>query len=191
MYALGRSLKRILASFVALLASGTCVAAEYGVGISAKSDNGLIYIPVELTPTFRIEPYIRHSSSDSKQTIDFGATETTFRSNFEQLEGGLGMFGLAVPKESVRLYFGGRASYFDSDTRSSTSALQFKQSVYGYRIIPTMGFEYLFNGHFTLGGEVGYYFEHRNVDERSVSSHRESESDQNGTESFLILRYFF
>lgn len=182
---------RILASFVAILASGTSVAAEYGVGISAKSDNGLIYIPVDISPTIRIEPYIRHSSSDSKQRIDFGGTETTFRSKFDQLEGGLGMFGLAVPKESVRLYYGGRASYFDSDTRSSSTALQFKQSSYGYRIIPTIGFEYLFNSHFTLGGEVGYYFEHRNVDERSATSNRESESDQNGTESFLILRYFF
>ena len=191
MHALGRNLKRILASFVAILASGTSVAAEYGVGISAKSDNGLIYIPVDISPTIRVEPYIRHSSSNSKQTIDFVGNETTFRSNFDQLEGGLGLFGLAVPKESVRLYYGGRASYFDSDTRSSSNALQFKQSSYGYRVIPTIGFEYLFNSHFTLGGEVGYYFEHRNVDDRSASSHRESESDVNGTESFLILRYFF
>lgn len=191
MHELRRSLNCILVSFVAMLVSSTCVAAEYGVGISAKSDNGLIYVPVDILPAFRMEPFIRHSSHNSKQTTDFGAGESTFRSESDLVEGGLGVFGLAVPKESVRLYYGGRLSYFDSDSRSSNIDIQFKQSAYGYRITPTIGFEYLFSGNFTLGGEIGYYFEHRNVDELNVSSHRESESDVSGTESFLILRYFF
>lgn len=107
------------------------------------------------------------------------------------MEGGAGIFGLLVPKESVRLYYGGRASYFDGDSHSSSDAIQSKQSFYGYRITPTIGFEYLFNSHITLGGEVGYFFENRKVDTRNATTHLESETDTSGTESFLILRYFF
>jgi hypothetical protein len=184
-------MKRFVVLMIAALASGQAVAAEYGIGISAKSDNGLLYFPIDVSSRFRVEPYLRHMSSDSTQTTDFGGETTTFESESDLVEGGVGIFGLAVPKESVRLYFGGRASYFDGDTRSTTSELQFKQSTHGYRVTPTVGFEYLFNSRFTLGGEIGYFFEKRNVDSRNIATHSESESDNTGTESFLILRYFF
>jgi hypothetical protein len=177
----------MLAVLAATLVCGPAVAAEYGVGVSAKSDNGLLYFPIDLSATLRVEPFVRNQSSDLTQKIDFGGEVTTFKSKADQVEGGFGLFGLAVPKESVRLYYGGRASYFDGDSHST----QTSQSFYGYRITPTVGFEYLFNGHFTLGGEIGYYFESRNVDSRIQASHQEIKLDSSGTESFLILRYFF
>jgi hypothetical protein len=180
-------MKRIVALMVAALVTGPAAAAEYGVGISAKSDNGLLYFPIDVSPQFRVEPYLRHVSSDSKQRIDTGGEVTTFNSESDQVEGGVGVFGLAVPKASVRLYYGARASYFDGDSHST----QTKQSFYGYRITPTIGFEYLFNSHFTLGGEVGYFFQNANVDTVLFSSHQESDNDTSGTDSFLILRYFF
>jgi len=180
-------MNKIVVLILAALVTGQAAAAEYGLGISAKSDNGLLYFPIDVSPKFRVEPYLRHQSSDSKQRIEFGGEVSTFESKFEQVEGGLGIFGLAVPKESVRLYYGARASYFDGDGHSSQS----RQSFYGYRITPTLGFEYIFNSHFTLGGEVGYYFENHNIDTVLFSSHQESEIDKSGTESFLILRYFF
>ena len=66
-----------------------------------------------------------------------------------------------------------------------------RQKRYGYRITPTVGFEYLFNRRFSLGGEVGYFFESRHVDTTILTTHQELDSDESGTESFLILRYFF
>jgi hypothetical protein len=183
-------MNRIVALIIAGLFTGHAVAAEYGIGISAKSDNGLLYFPIDVSPKFRVEPYLRHSSFDSTSTSNFGSG-VTFKSESDSVEGGAGIFGLLVPKESVRLYYGGRASYFDGDSHSSSAAIQSRQSFYGYRITPIIGFEYLFNSHFTLGGEVGYFFENRKVDSRNTATHLESETDNSGTESFLILRYFF
>ena len=180
-------MKRILAALAAAVVAGPATAAEYGVGISAKSDNGLLYFPIDLSSKLRVEPFVRNQRIDSTQRIDFGGEVTTFKSRFDQIEGGFGLFGLAVPKDSVRLYYGGRASYFDGDSHSTNAS----QSFYGYRITPTVGFEYVFNGHFTLGGEIGYYFESETVDSRIQASHQEADRDTSGTESFLILRYFF
>lgn len=180
-------MQRILAVLAATLLTGQAMAAEYGIGISAKSDSSLLYFPIDMSAKLRAEPFVRHQTSDVTQRIDFGGEVTTFRSEFDQIEGGIGIFGLAVPKESVRLYYGGRASYFDGDSHSSQSS----QSSYGYRITPTVGFEYLFNSRFTLGGEVGYYFESRHLDSRIQLTHQEVDVDTSGTESFLILRYFF
>jgi hypothetical protein len=119
---------RIVALIIAGLFTGVAVAAEYGVGISAKSDNGLVYLPIDVSPKFRVEPYLRHMSSDTKQVTDFGGGATTFKSESDSVEGGVGIFGLAVPKESVRLYYGGRASYFDGDSHSSSNTGQTRQS---------------------------------------------------------------
>lgn len=183
----GLHVKRALAALFGILVAGQAAAADYGIGISAKSDNGLLYFPMDISTKLRVEPYVRHQSSDSTQKITLGTVTTTFQSEFDQVEGGVGLFGLAAPKESVRLYFGGRVSYFDGDSHSD----QFRQSFYGHRITPTVGFEYLFNSRFTLGGEVGYYFENVKVDSVILDAQQESERDNSGTESFLILRYFF
>lgn len=180
-------MKKSIAILVAALCAGQAMAAEYGLGISAKSDSGLLYVPIDLSSRLRLEPFVRHTSSSSTQTVDFGGEPTTFRSNGDLIEGGVGLFGLAVPKESVRLYYGGRASYFDSTSRSTS----LRQSSYGYRITPTLGFEYLFSSRFSLGGEVGYYFESRNGETTTQGTIQESDSDNSGTESYLILRYFF
>jgi hypothetical protein len=176
-----------MAALGGILLAGQALAADYGIGISAKSDNGLLYFPIDLSQRLRVEPYLRHTSVESTQTIRSSTGVTTFRSKFDLIEGGLGLFGLALPKESVRLYYGGRASYFDGESRSTS----LRQDSYGYRITPTVGFEYLFNRHFTLGGEVGYYFQESNVDTSLPVSRQEGESDTSGTESFLVLRYFF
>jgi hypothetical protein len=61
----------------------------------------------------------------------------------------------------------------------------------GYRIAPTFGFEYLFNRHFTLGGEVAWSYERLEGDDRSGSTHSDFTGERSGIESFLILRYFF
>jgi hypothetical protein len=181
---------KALAILVALLYTGHAMAADYGLGISAKSDSGLLYVPIDVSKGLRVEPFVRHSSTSSKQTVDFGDGPRTFRTESDLIEGGIGVFGLAEPKESVRLYYGGRASYFDSES-DSTSSSGSRQSSYGYRITPTVGFEYLFTRRFTLGGEVGYYVESRHVDTTILGSRQEFDSDNSGTESFLILRYFF
>jgi hypothetical protein len=172
-------------------------AAEFGVGLSAKSDDGLIYVPIDVSSKFRVEPQVRFATSDSDSEIQlFPGTIVDFHSETDALEFGVGLFGMAVPKEAVRLYYGARASYIDADLDLTLSDEGFvvdreSQTVEGYRIAPTFGFEYRFNEHFTLGGEVAYFFENLDAEFVSDDISQNAEREQTGTESFLILRYFF
>ena len=59
------TVKAIAALLVSCFCIGNAAAAEYGVGISAKSDNGLVYVPIDISPKFRVEPYIRYSTDDT------------------------------------------------------------------------------------------------------------------------------
>jgi len=186
-------------AFAALLVTFFCIgnaaSAEYGVGISAKSDNGLVYVPIDVSPRFRVEPYIRYST-DGTTSFETSPPQVTLSGQeTETLEAGVGIFGLALPHESLRIYYGARAGYlnihtsfdlhFGSETRheSDTSV--------GYHVAPTFGFEYLFNSHFTLGGEAAYFYDHFESDEFFGSTSSSVESEGTGTEAFLILRYYF
>ena len=120
---------------IAASCAGHALAAEYGLGISAKSDSGLLFLPIEISAKLRVEPFMRHQSFEAKQTVDFGSGTSTFRTDTDQIEGGVGVFGLAVPKESVRFYYGGRASYFDGDTDSAVAGQDRRLVTASHRVI--------------------------------------------------------
>jgi hypothetical protein len=189
------TMKAIAALFVSLFCISNAAAAEYGIGLSAKSDNGLIYFPIDVSPKWRVEPYIRYSTdhTDSLQTVP--PTVTIPGQETDILEVGAGVFGLALPRESLRVYYGARVGYvnvhsvFRVDTGSTT--IRDSDTSDGYHVAPTFGFEYLFNSHFTLGGEAAYFYQHIESDETFGAGRSDFESDETGTEGFLILRYFF
>lgn len=74
--------------------------------------------------------------------------------------------GLALCSSSVlaaHSYYGARPAYVDSHSETVDDS-SFIVPIYsetdqdGYRIGPTLGFEYLFGGHFSVGGEASYTF---------------------------------
>jgi hypothetical protein len=188
-------MKTAAAFLVAALVASNAIAAEYGVGLSAKSDNGLIYFPIDVSPKFRVEPHFRYSTDDTRRAETDPPTVTLAGQRAETFEIGAGLFGLGLPKESLRVYYGARVGYVNVHTvlKIDTGPVTIRDADTdeGYRIAPTFGFEYLFNEHFTLGGEVAYFYQHLEGDESSGSGSSVFESDGSGTESFLILRYFF
>jgi hypothetical protein len=113
----------------------------------------------------------------------------------ETLEVGAGFFGLALPAESLRIYYGARASYVGIKTvlrfGGPLFPSRYEDKTSGYRIAPTFGFEYLFNRHFTLGGEIAYAYQNLDSDDSTEFRASRFESERTGTESFLVLRYFF
>jgi hypothetical protein len=182
---------------ISALLAGNAAAAEYGIGLSAKSDDGWIYAPIDVSPKFRIEPHIRFSSAESDSEAEiFPGTIVEVRSEADTLEVGIGLFGLAIPKESVRVYYGARASYIDGDgdltiVDEGIVVDRETRTIEGYRVAPTLGFEYLFNEHFTLGGEVTYFYESTDFESVTDAGGQNSDGERSGTASFLILRYFF
>lgn len=167
------------------LCSGPVLAADFGIGVSARSDDGWVYVPIDISKNFRLEPSVRYYSSDS--TTAQSLTESSVDS--DTLEVGIGVFGLKQVEEAAHLYYGIRLAYLDRSIESTTvtsSGTTFldeaKQD--GYRIGPTMGFEYLFGGHFSVGGEASYAFVELEDDDGGDQS-------SSGTETRLIFRYMF
>jgi hypothetical protein len=180
------------------LCSGSALAADFGVGISARSDDGFLYVPVDITPSFRIEPSVRYVSNEQTYTQSSGADSQETK----QWEFGVGVFGLKKVAETAHIYYGARLAYVDIQSTTVDDS-SFGLPVYGktdqdgYRIGPTVGFEYLFGGHFSVGGEASYTF--LDVDGESTSrigngisqSTLKIEQKTNGTQTRLIFRYMF
>jgi hypothetical protein len=197
-------MKRALS--IALLAgcSSSVVAADFGVGVSVQSNDAWIYAPIDVTPGFRIEPSIRFVSSDSDsqtQSSSFGfPTTTSVKSQSDQREFAVGLFGKVSIAESVRLYYGARAAYIDNETKQRITATfgtiedvvdEQESSLDGYRISPTLGFEYLINQHFSVGGEAEWFYQDLDSDVSQTDVTGTANLKSNGTATRLIVRFTF
>ena len=190
---------------IALLAgcSSHVLAADFGVGVSVQSNDAWIYAPIDVTPAFRIEPSIRFFDSESEsqtQSSSFGSPITTsVKSASDQRELAVGLFGKASLGESVRLYYGARAAYIDNETtlRIATrfgtleDVVEEESSLDGYRISPTLGFEYLINEHFSLGGEAEWFYQDLDSDISQTDVAGTAKLKSNGTATRLIVRFTF
>jgi hypothetical protein len=191
-------MKKMCVAAALALCSGSTLAADFGLGISARSDDGFVYLPINISKTFRIEPSVRYVSNEQTFTQSFGEdTQET-----DQWELGVGVFGLRQVTDAAHVYFGARVAYVDVQS-SSVDESSFGLPIYsetdqdGYRIGPAVGFEYLFGQHFSVGGEASYTF----LDIEGESSSRignglsqstlKIEQKTNGTQTRLIVRYMF
>jgi hypothetical protein len=191
-------MRKLCVAAALAVCSGSAMAADFGVGISARSDDGFLYAPINITKSFRIEPSVRYVSNEQTfiQTFNEDSSET------KQWELGVGVFGLKKVADAAHIYYGARLAYVDVQS-SSVDESSFGLPIYsktdqdGYRIGPTLGFEYLFAGHFSVGGEASYTF--LDVDGESSSrigngvsqSTLRIEQKTNGTQTRLIFRYMF
>lgn len=190
---------------IALLAgcSSPVLAANFGVGVSVQSNDAWIYAPIDVTPAFRIEPSIRFVSLDSEsqtQSSDFGLPVTTsVKSETDQREFAIGLFGKSSIAESVRLYYGARVAYIDDETKQRITTtfgtvedvVELESSQDGYRISPTLGFEYLINEHFSLGGEAEWFYQDIDADISQTDVAGTAKLKSNGTATRLIVRFTF
>jgi hypothetical protein len=149
-----------------------------GVGVSAKSNDSTIYVPIDFGEKFRIEPLVGHSKAKSEAS--------GFSTKSETLQIGAGFFRLMPLAESVRIYYGARLSYLDFEGQAVNfdGLYPFVTDVKGdgYRAAPTFGFEYAFNKHLSIGGEAEWFYQ-------ELDSTRDD--TRSGTETRLILRLRF
>jgi hypothetical protein len=191
-------MRKLYVAAALAMCSGSAMAADFGLGISARSDDGFLYVPIDITKSFRIEPSVRYLSSE--QTFIQSSAQDT--SETDQWELGVGVFGLKRVTDAAHIYYGARLAYVDVqsttvDEGSFGLTLYSESDQDGYRIGPTVGFEYLFGGHFSVGGEASYTF----LDVEGESTARlgnslspstvTTEQKSNGTQTRLIFRYMF
>lgn len=191
-------MRKLYVAMALALCSSSVPAADFGIGISARSDDGFLYVPIDITQSFRIEPSVRYVSNEYTYTQSFGEDS----SETEQWELGIGIFGLKKVTDAAHIYYGARVAYVDVQS-SSVDESSYYVPIYsetdqdGYRIGPAVGFEYLFGQHFSVGGEASYSF----LDVEGESTARlgnglsqstlETEQKTNGTQTRLIVRYMF
>ena len=197
-------MKRALSIVILAACSSHTLAADFGIGVSVQSDDAWIYAPIDVKPGLRIEPSIRFFSGESEsqtQSSSFGAaTTTTVSSEADTTEFALGLFAMTPIGESVRVYYGARAAYIDSEselrivTRFTTfeDALEEEISTDGYRISPTLGFEYLISDRFSIGGEAEWFYQDLDSSRSQTNlSAATAQSKSNGTDTRLIVRFRF
>jgi len=170
-------MKRTIALAVLMCgAAAPAFAADVGLGVSVESGDSTIYVPIDINETFRIEPLLRYV--EAKREIDTGVIGTLRQ---RTLQIGTGLFAVKSLAESFDLYYGARLSYLKSEPDYSNEAIAISDSD-GYSIAPTLGFEYSFNKHLSIGGEAEWFYQDINGD---------LDAKATGTDTRLILRFRF
>jgi hypothetical protein len=108
-----------------------------------------IYVPISLTPTFRIEGQIGAATLNQNAGTGFTSVETSVVSV------GLGAFWLLPASPQFDVYVGGRVlrtSY--SSTLKTPGQPDNKTEGADIRVIPAVGGEYFLHPRFSLGAEV-------------------------------------
>jgi hypothetical protein len=180
-------MKRLFALVLAAGFSAGGQAADAGIGVSVQSDDSMIYVPIDFNQNFRIEPSFRYYHTK--------VTQPLVKVKQESRELGLGIFGLLPIHESVRIYYGGRLAYVDAEISYDYDASvffppDFTQESDGYRISPTLGFEYLINKYVSVGAEAEWFY--LDVDGKSNDPGDTGQEQQShGTDSRLVVRFRF
>jgi len=178
-------------------------AADAGLGLSLRSNDARIYVPIDFGK-IRIEPSVRYLDSDSSTTTEddsiFLPATITRDTDERAYELGVGVFGVSSLMEDVGVYYGARVANIDSKTTqhlrtqigNSVSDTQVEIDTDGFRLSPTLGFEYKFNKHFSLGGEAEWFYEDVDSDLTQDNGGANSgDGNATGTATRLILRFYF
>ena len=200
-----------------LLVSQPVVAAKVGLGASAKDSDASIYLPIDVSPRFRVEPYLRHydvesaSASDASSgpilangTVGYSSVlSPTSRSTVESLSFGAGVFALNRPADNAVIYYGARVAYLESESTTESDLpnpirtfqpvrIASTNETDGYAITPSVGLEYYPVERFSIAVEIGW--EHSSSDTSSSItglSGSQFELEESRTRASVIVRIFF
>jgi len=184
-------MKKVL--FLTLLViSNICFAAQYGLGASVKDYGSYgIYIPVNLSDNYRIEGSIYNNHfkhEDNNTTIP-----TNTSTEFDSAQIGIGFFKLIKKSSEISLSLGIRASYVKrkNNMHDSSTNTYLNDNADGYSVEPALGIEYYPIQNISLALEVSYYYTKLTGETTSNTSSINTETTQHGTNTNVILRYFF
>ena len=137
-----------------LLAAPTADAApelrKFGFGVNAGTNLGFA-VPINLTPTFRIEPLLTIINSKTT-TKPQGGDEGT--SGSSTIAAGVGAYSLMRTEGPYLRYVGGRVGAVLGSTSPKQGDDEITESWTDIFIAGALGSEYFFNPRFSLGAEI-------------------------------------
>ncbi len=186
-----------LATSLALVAP-LAAAVDVGVGVNLNNDGGGsggygVSLPLRFG-NFTVEPELSFydTSADNTQTPS-PTNNRTYESRRYTLETGVYWRQQMIP--SVETYMGGRIGYARGDsstTYQSSPGSNSSSESSSYYLGPTLGAEYFFNKHFSLGLDVSLLFESTSGEQvGSGSSRYKEDRDEINYQSRARLRFYF
>ena len=171
------------------------VAVDAGVGVSLNNGGeGSGGYGVSLPLRFgniTVEPELSfYDATDDTTDPLFPTNNSTYEYRQYTLETGVYWRQQVIP--SVETYMGGRIGYtrYDSSTYPSSPGSNSSEESSGYYLGPTLGAEYFFNKHFSLGLDVSLLFESTS-NELGGSNPYKQDRDQINNQSRAKLRVYF
>ena len=167
----------------------------FGIGVNVLDlsgviygDGATIYLPINLGPAFRLEPFLGFSSISYDWEGDADDSETN-------MELGLGIFP-TIRKGSAVIYVGGRIGMAigSEEDKDSNGDVWVEYSDFSFGIGPALGGEYYFNPHLSLGGEMSIMFVSMTDKTDYKSQFQDDEEDtitRIATESLIFIRFYF
>ena len=171
--------------------SGTDNSVQFGIGVALNSflknfsygDNlPTIYIPMNISDKFKIEPELSYYSSSGKnENVEQENTSMAI---------GVGLFGTTNYEKSL-FYYGFRFSYLNSKTKYSfQDEVDRERTSNRFMLGPAVGGEYFFIKHFSVGGEIGFQFTVKKDEETNFEDYLPG-SSVNGTDVRIFLRFYY
>ena len=133
-----------------------------GAGVGLSNSSSTLRMPIDIAKDMRIEPElgIGYSNGDKVDTTNFNI--------------GTGLYLMAQPSAKINLYYGGKLmidyNSVDANGNSDSST--------NFDLGGVFGFEYMFDRHFSAGGEAGAYLGF-------------GDTTTFNTQGLALLRYYF
>jgi outer membrane protein with beta-barrel domain len=125
-----------------------------GIGVTVP-DVGL-FVPINFSARFRLEPYVNFQSTRADYETTSGSDSVW--SSFTQI--GLGIFSVMHPEERLSLYVGPRAGLLRASRRQNGTGGEADAKDSGWFIAGAVGGEYSPAPHFSVGGEARIEYNH-------------------------------
>jgi hypothetical protein len=143
-----------------------------------------ITVPMDLSPSFRLEPEIGFASaSDEFKLNDFISEESSTSWKI-----GAGIFGLNK-YDVFTLYYGGRVGYVTQTLKEVSGSDSDELSSSGFYVAPAIGGEHYFSDHFSLGGEAQFVY--TSIGTTPDEGDWEQDLSVFNTRVLVFIRFFF
>jgi hypothetical protein len=179
-------LKIVFPFGAALALQAPALGADVGLGVGFSHNGSTIYVPIRVTPGFRIEPYVLANKTHSTATQYYSNTSA-------DAQYGSGFFAGRRIGENTELFVGSRLAYVSRNQNfSPAGAPESSRKSYGYLVAPTVGFEYFIQEDIALGAEAAIlYIRRRGHETNSIGTEFSFKETTTATFTAVTLKYYF
>lgn len=181
-------MKKYLGLGFALMSSVTLAQTQSGIGVSVQDSGSKIYVPINVTEEFRIEPTFSYAKQNSDR-------EDYSESEFKTYELGVGLFGIKSIVPEFNFLYGINLGVLrgSSENEYESSGLKYESDMKGISVSHIIGFEYYFVQNISIGSEVAIVYSSLDITDSDNFDDEEDKSSQKtiATDTSLNIRFYF